>query len=238
MRITVVVPALNEEKHIGNILRSLLSQSLLPHEILVVDNGSEDDTKKIAGSFPGVKVIEEPKRGLHHARQRGLEEASGDVVIATDADCIAPEHWVENLVRPLADPHVVETYGPIAFYDGHPFDRWASEVIYPLFLRITHALGQPNPPGGNHAVRKSAALAVGGYDTPFAEDIHLARKLKRVGKIVYVPQAKNYTSSRRISEEGRWNTYLLHTKNVVRRLLKLPEDYGNYYRSRTKVRPK
>lgn len=234
MRITVVVPALNEEEHIAHVLESLLAQSYLPDEILVIDNGSTDRTKFIASKFPGVKVIDEPKRGLHNARQRGLIESSGDIVVATDADCIAPKQWIEYLVRPFEDPFVVETYGPIGFYDGHPIDKWASNTLYPLFLLTTHTFGYPNPPGGNHAVRKTAALAVGGYDRPFAEDIHLAQKLKQVGKVVYVPKAKNYTSARRIREEGRWKTYALHAKNVIRRLLNLPENYGDYYRSRNR----
>ncbi|ALJ90917.1 glycosyltransferase family 2 protein [Thermus aquaticus] len=232
-RVSVVVPARNEEEFIGACLESILKQNPPPHEIIVVDNASTDRTGEIARSM-GAKVIYQSKIGLHIARQTGLEAATGDVVAATDADCVVEPGWIAAIQDAFVDPEVVEVYGPIEFMDGPLLDRWLSRYGFPIFLRIMHLLGQPNASGGNHAVRRQIALEVGGYDVPYGEDLRLMLKLKERGKILYLPQARVKTSSRRL-KKGRWSFYGLHLKNVLARLLGRPADYGeDYYADRNR----
>src|SRR5207302_647488 len=86
MNISVVIPAYNEEKYIGQTLESVISnapENLL--EIIVVNNASTDKTSAIASAFPKVKVVDEPKKGLTRARQAGLNAAQGDVLAYIDA---------------------------------------------------------------------------------------------------------------------------------------------------------
>jgi glycosyltransferase involved in cell wall biosynthesis len=230
--VSVVVPARNEEEFIGACLDSILSQEPKPYEVIVVNNGSKDRTAEIARSYEGVKVIDQPIPGLHIARQTGLEAASGEVVANTDADCIVQPGWIAAIARAFQDPEVVEVYGPLAFYDGPWLDRILSRYGYGLLVAIADKLGYPNASGGNHAVRRQVALEVGGYDVPFGEDLHLTRKLKQRGKILYLPEAKVLTSARRL-KGGRWKMYGTHLKNIWRRALGLPEDYGkDYYADR------
>jgi glycosyltransferase involved in cell wall biosynthesis len=230
--VSVVVPARNEEEFIGPCLESILAQQTRPHEIIVVNNGSKDRTAEIACGYEGVRVIDQPTPGLHIARQTGLEAATGEVVANTDADCIVQPGWIAAIARAFQDPEVVEVYGTLEFYDAPWFDRVLSRYGYPLLVALTHRLGQPNTAGGNHAVRRSVALEVGGYDVPFGEDLRLMLKLKQRGKIVYLPEARVLTSGRRL-RGGRWKMYGTHLNNIVRRVLGLPQDYGkDYYADR------
>ncbi|WP_333659472.1 glycosyltransferase [Meiothermus cerbereus] len=225
--VSVVVPARNEEEMIGACLQSILKQEPAPHEVILVDNGSTDRTGEIGRSL-GVRVIYQPKPGLHIARQTGLEAATGEVVAATDADCRVEPGWIAAIQEAFSDPEVVETYGPLEFFDGPLFDRLLSRYGYPLFLGIMAKLGQPNTAGGNHAVRRAVALEVGGYDVPYGEDLRLMLKLRARGKIVYTPKARVLTSGRRLSK-GRWKMYGVHLKNIWARLRGAPQDYGNDY---------
>ncbi|RIH85792.1 putative glycosyltransferase EpsJ [Meiothermus luteus] len=229
--VSVVVPARNEEDYIGPCLASILAQEPRPDEVIVVDNGSTDRTAEIARGF-GVRVVYQPQPGLHIARQTGLEAASSEVVAATDADCRVEPGWVAAIQEAFRDPQVVETYGPLEFYDGPLFDRLLSRYGYPLFLALMDRLGQPNAAGGNHAVRRRVALEVGGYDVPFGEDLRLMQKLRQKGRIVYTPKARVLTSGRRL-KRGRWKMYGVHLKNIWARLRGLPQDYGpDYYADR------
>lgn len=231
--VSVVVPARNEEASIEACLRSIMAQEPKPLEIILIDNGSTDQTSAI-GQRLGVKVVYQAKPGLHIARQTGLEIATGDVVAATDADCIAQPGWVDEIQKAFVDPQVVEAYGPLEFFDAPWFDTILAKYGWPVFVGIMDKLGQPNTSGGNHAVRRSVALEVGGYDVPFGEDLRLMLKLKEKGKIVYLPKATVLTSGRRL-KKGRFKMYGVHLKNIWRRLRGLPQDYGtDYYSEREK----
>jgi len=226
-RVSVVVPARNEEDYIGTCLDALFHQEPPPDEVIVVDNGSKDATARIAKE-KGARVVREPEPGVHRARQAGLEAARFEVVAQTDADTRVLPGWIAAIKRGFEDPDTVVTYGPIALYEAPVLDRWLARYAFPLFLRLTALLGQPNVSGANHAVRREAALAVGGYDRPYAEDIHLAKKLARLGRIRYLPNQRVLTSGRRLAR-GRWKMYGVHAKNVLARLLGSPEDYGPDY---------
>lgn len=227
-RVSVVVPARNEEAYIDRCLEALLQQKPPPDEVIVVDNGSKDRTAAIAEAW-GARVVLEPKPGVHHARQAGLKAARYEIVAQTDADTRVLPGWIAAIHQGFADPATVATYGPIEFDEDAPvLDRWLSRRIFPLFLRLSAVLGQPNVSGANHAVRRETALAVGGYDRPFAEDVHLAQKLSSLGRIRYLPHQRVATSGRRLAR-GRWKMYGVHAKNVLARLLGRPEDYGPDY---------
>jgi len=226
--ISVVIPARNEEDYIAAALDAVFAQDPPPDEVIVVDNGSTDRTAEIARE-KGARVITEPQKGVHRARQAGLLAARNPIVAQTDADTRVLPGWIASIQGAFEDPQVVATYGPVELYEAPWLDRWLARYLFPAFLRLSALLGQPNLNGANHAVRRDAALAVGGYDRPYAEEVHLARKLVAAGgKIVYQPGQRVATSGRRL-KKGRLAFYGVHAKNVVRRLLGLPEDYGPDY---------
>jgi glycosyltransferase involved in cell wall biosynthesis len=93
LRISVIVCAHNEQAHIGGCLHSLRAQTRPPDEVLVIDNASTDATASIAAAIPGVRVVEEPRKGLVIARETGRREARGNLLVYVDADCRAPLVW-------------------------------------------------------------------------------------------------------------------------------------------------
>ncbi len=222
-----MVPARNEEAYIGACLAAIFSQSPPPDEVIVVDNASSDQTADLARRM-GARVIRVETPGVHLARQAGLSAAKSPVVAFTDADSQPLSGWIKAIRAAFQDPSVVISYGPVEFYEAPPLDTLLARYGFPLFLSLLAKLGHPNPAGANMAVARSKALEVGGFDRPFAEDIHLALKLKDRGRLVYRPDQRVRTSGRRL-KKGRWRMYALHAKNVYRRLRGLPEDYGNDY---------
>ena len=112
IEVSVVVPAYNAGRTIDACLKGLLTQSVPPegYEVIVVDDGSSDETREIVGKY-GVRLIEQPRKGPAAARNRGVMEAKGQIVLFTDADCEPTENWIAEMVRPFDDPEVVGVKG-------------------------------------------------------------------------------------------------------------------------------
>ena len=185
MRVSVVVPALNEEGHIARCLESIRRQGI-PVEIVVVDNGSTDKTVEIAKLYAD-RVLVVPKAPLGIVRNRGVEASSGDVIVSVDADCVAPEGWLDRLLRHFDDPEVVAVGGPV-----RPLSEGEAEERYCEFLNGLLNLGLLS--GANMAYRRSAWESVGGY-RPLrrGEDWDFSLRLRSVGRVVYDPEAYVYT---------------------------------------------
>jgi len=98
-RVSVVIPVFQGERQIADCLASVLDQTFPRdrYEIIVVNNGSTDRTAAIVAGFP-VRVIDEPRRGVGPARNAGAANARGELIIFTDADCLADRHWIAALV--------------------------------------------------------------------------------------------------------------------------------------------
>ena len=105
MEVTVVIPTLNEEKHIRECLESVWSNTVKPIEILVCDGGSDDETVRIAESL-GAKVLINKDRTAATGRNLGIANASGDIIAFTDGDCKVDVHWIESLLKEFEDCNV------------------------------------------------------------------------------------------------------------------------------------
>jgi glycosyltransferase involved in cell wall biosynthesis len=219
MFISVVVPALNEEKYVGKCLSSLRAQSYPRelYEIIVVDNASTDRTAEIARGF-GVKVVYESQRGVARARHRGAQEATGEIIAGTDADALAPPIWVEEIARTFrSDEALGAVTGPILFHDGSSFDRWSARYVCNGATILSYTLGRGVVSGNNFAVRTSDYWRVGGFDTSLfsAEDIDLGARLSTVTRTSFDPNMIMYVSSRR-TREGQPKLLLRTSGDYVR----------------------
>jgi glycosyltransferase involved in cell wall biosynthesis len=125
MKLSFIIPAFNEELYIGECLDCILKYAKKRyHEIIVVDNGSIDRTSEIAQSRPGVRVVHEARRGITQARQRGLEEATGDLLAYLDADTRIPPSWLDIAEQTFKeDDDIACLSGPYLYYDGPRFKR-------------------------------------------------------------------------------------------------------------------
>ena len=101
-KISVVVPVRNAGRELQLCLEALSRQSLSKdqYEVIVVDDGSVDDSVEVAKRW-AVRIIRQERKSAAAARNRGVREARGEIVVFTDADCTADEKWLEKLVRPL-----------------------------------------------------------------------------------------------------------------------------------------
>ena len=106
-RISVVIPAYNRAHLVGEAIQSVLDQDFPPHEIVVVDDGSTDDTAAVAARYP-VRVISQDNQGIGGARNRGITESSGELLAFLDSD----DRWMPNRLsaqmRRLAAPPPVD----------------------------------------------------------------------------------------------------------------------------------
>ncbi len=204
MRITVVIPTLNEEKYLPRCLESLSKQTLSNFDVIVVDGGSTDRTVEIADSF-GAKIIKLGEANLAKQRQIGFEAANTEIIASLDADTYVPEKWLEELVAPFSETQVVEVFGSLIYEGEHKFHSLLETVCE----RILFALGIPPAVATNLAVRKSAFEKVKGFylpngdfpkSYPELETVWLGMKLRHVGKVVFLPHLKVVTSPRRLGD--------------------------------------
>ena len=186
MKASVVIPTLNEEKFIGDCLRSLRAQTVPPSEIIVVDNGSTDKTVEIAEKLSD-RVIIIPDVGVAALRQAGADAAKNPIIVSTDADTTHPDFWLEKLLRHFSDPNVVAVGGSI-----RPSNPGPMEDLYAKSLSASASAGMFS--GANMAFRRDALLKSGGYlKVKRAEDWALSTRLRNQGRIVYDPEAYVFT---------------------------------------------
>lgn len=211
MRISVVIPARNEEQFIVGCLEALKAQTLPPDEVIVVDNGSTDRTSELALEM-GVKLVNCPTPGVAVARQAGLEAATGDWVATTDADSRPVAGWLAAL-RPHME-NSVALYGPMRMFGLPAWQEEFTELGYGVFLKIMMLLGKPNLAAANMAFHRQTALELGGYPLVEArEDVILGLRLKTRGRVRYVRDALVLTSARRV--RGGWFNFLFQqAKNL------------------------
>src|SRR6202142_1157861 len=116
--ITTIVCAYNEARLLPACLFSLLAPTRPPDEIILVNNASTDDTGAVARAVPGVRVIDEPEKGLVVARETARRATSSDVLAYVDADWRAPPQWLERVERRVeARPDLIRGTGAYRFYD-------------------------------------------------------------------------------------------------------------------------
>lgn len=201
MKISVVIPAYNEEKYIPKTLESIARLKRKPDEVLVVDGNSQDDTVKVAERY-GARVIVVSHRGIGYARQRGIEEAKGDVVAFTDADTTVPPNWLTKIEETLTKPGVSGVFGTFKVPDGWMPYRVFMNSIQTCVNSVLYSVGIPMAPGQNIAFWKEKAIAGGGIPEEFtiAEDIELARRLMTVGRVVFLKDLVVISSGRRGNE--------------------------------------
>jgi glycosyltransferase involved in cell wall biosynthesis len=229
LTLSVIVCAHNESGYLETCLHSLLAQSRCPDEIIVVNNDSSDGTGNVAARIAGVRVIDEPRRGLVVARETGRRAATGDILVYVDADCRAPFQWLEKIERRfLKRPSLLALSAPYRFYDWHlrgrALIRAYDVTVAPLTQAIVkHILNIGTVfYGGNFAVRRTALERIGGFDTSIefhGEDTNLGRRLHTVGRVELVGDCYLFTSARRYVAMGTWAVIRLYVRNFVSEVL-------------------
>lgn len=227
LTISFVVPAYNEERHLGRTLSAIVAEAgrtPCKVEIIVVNNASTDGTAALAASFPGVIVVDEPEKGLVQARRAGFERATGELIANVDADTIVTEGWLARVLDQFRrKPGLVALSGPYIYYDVPKTTRAAVRAFYVMgygfYVLNRFVLGVGSMlQGGNFVVRRSALEAIGGYNARFSfygEDTDLARRLTEIGAVKFTFRLPALSSGRRLLEEGLFRIGLRYSMNFV-----------------------
>ena len=225
MKVSIVIPAYNEEEFIAQTLKTVCALDYPDFEVIVVDNASTDKTSEIAKQFP-VKVVFEKNKGLLYARERGRVEATGDIIANIDADCVVDSDWLSKAIPLFKNKKVIAVSGPYDYFDGSPvFRAFSLSIQKYMYTAMSHVLRFMNKGGiiigGNNLIRADILREVGGYDTSilfYGEDTDTAKKISKKGQIVFSGKICMKTSARRFQREGTLRisvTYLFHFIRVA-----------------------
>lgn len=188
--VSIVVAAYNAEKTIEKCIESLLNTDYPDKEVIIVDDGSTDNTKKIIEKYP-VRLTTQPNKGASAARNNGLKNAKNEIVAYTDSDCEVSKDWLKNIIKHFKDLEVGAVTGRTVFATD---ERCASYVrsldIEERNNRRREYTSLANGP--NSAFRRDLLLKIGGFDPKWyhAEDTEVSYNIWKEGyTIAYEPSA-------------------------------------------------
>jgi GT2 family glycosyltransferase/DNA-binding beta-propeller fold protein YncE len=193
-KVSVVVCAYNAADTIDDCLASLGRLTYPRFEVIVVNDGSRDDTGTRARGYPGVRVIDIPNGGLSAARNVGLAEATGEIVAYTDADVRVDPDWLTFLVQPLLTQEFVGSGGPNIVPHDDPFIAQcvARSPGGPTQVLLDDRVAE-HVPGCNMAFKRDALAGVGGFNPVYlraGDDVDVCWRLQAKGlKIGFAPSA-------------------------------------------------
>ncbi len=193
--VSVVVPVRNGAASLGPCLDALQTQTLSRerYEIIVVDDGSTDATASIA-TWPGIQCCSIPPSGPAAARNHGAQQAQGDLIFFTDADCVPAPDWATNLLARFSDPTIVGAKGVYRTHEQGLVPRFVQLEYLSKYERMAHLATIDFIDTYSAAYRRDVFLANGGFDTSFptasVEDQEFSFRLARKGyQLVFVPDA-------------------------------------------------
>ncbi|VVM05748.1 Putative mycofactocin biosynthesis glycosyltransferase MftF [Methylacidimicrobium cyclopophantes] len=180
-KISVIVCNFNGGRFLGDCIRSLQQLQYPDFEIIVVDDGSTDGSRKLLETFEGIRVIHQENGGLSVARNRGIAAAEGEVLAFTDADCVVDEDWLYFLASAFQSGDLAGVGGP----NIAPPPATAVEAVIaaapgsPSHVLLTDRLAE-HLPGCNMAFRRTALEKIGGFVPEFrvaGDDVDLCWRL-------------------------------------------------------------
>lgn len=213
MKVSVVIPAYNEERCLPETLKRIgesLSAAACDSEVIVVDNDSRDGTRRVAEES-GARVMEEKEHNISRVRNTGAAGSTGDVLIFVDADTLVAEALFRKITEVLEDGRCLG--GAVAVGYGDLERKWmkwylAGWRFWGKFFDMKQGAAQ--------FCRKSAFEALGGYDPTIfvGEDIEFYWRLSRYarrngGYLHFVEHPEVITSARRFDKMSLWKTFLL-----------------------------
>ena len=175
--ISIIIPTYNEEKDIEQCLISLNEQDYTNKEIIIVDDGSTDNTVNIIKNFPNINVFKGIHGGAGYSRNIGSQYAKGEILIFIDADMTFEKNYLKNLIGPIVNDRSEEIIGTTHDYEVViNTENWISNLWGPIRVSREQAKNVKI----FRAIRKDKFLELGGFDLKFsyADDQSLWIKYK------------------------------------------------------------
>ncbi len=186
--VSVIVCSYNGARTLAACLDSLGKLNYPEHEIILVDDGSTDDTAYVAAQFPRVRYIHQSNHGLSHARNTGAAAAKGEVFAYTDSDCMADADWLYYLISTLVSGDYAGVGGPNI---TPPAQNWIQACVAaapggPSHVLLTDIIAE-HIPGCNMAFYRWAFEGVGGFDPEYhkaGDDVDFCWRIQQAGWVV------------------------------------------------------
>ncbi len=200
MLVSVIIPAYNEEDTIESCLNSLLNQTIQKesYEVIVVDDGSTDSTPELTKRYP-VKLFGQENSGPATARNLGAKNSSGEIIIFTDADCIAEPNWIEEMISPFKDKEIIAVKGAYKRGKGNLIIRFVQTEFEERYEVLSKLNSVDMIDTYSAAFRRNIFIEYGGFNTNFPkannEDTELSYRLSKTKyRMIFNPNAKVYHS--------------------------------------------
>ena len=239
-KISVVIPTYNAERTLAETLTSVFASDYPEYEVIVVDDGSRDSSRVIAGRFPCRVVALEKNVGASRAKNAGAEQATGSIVFFTDSDCLVGPDALRLIAENLADPGVSGVVGLLS--TNLRYSDFASQYknlwMHYTYLRLPHQVGVFYTSAA--AARCSAFSALGGFDSNYSgasitEDMDLGQRFLSAGHVLVsekrllIEHLKHYTLQEVLVTDF-WRAGAL-TKILLRRKIADRGKKQRYYAS-------
>ena len=184
----MIVCSYNGGKTLDRCLTSLKDINYPNYEVVLVDDGSKDDTQEIAARHPWIKNIRQENKGLSFARNVGAHESTGDVIVYTDSDCMADPDWLYYLIGTLLSGDFAGVGGPNI---SPPAENWVQACVAaapggPSHVLLTDVVAE-HIPGCNMAFHRWAFNQVGGFDPEYrkaGDDVDFCWRLQQSGGVI------------------------------------------------------
>ena len=199
MKISVVIPVYNEEKHITACIDALIHNTRRPDEILLADGGSSDRTRMLASKFSEVTILENPRKTAAAGRNVGIRHAKGDIIAFTDGDCIVEKDWLEEIEKAFVRYKLDGLGGKVitAPFENKYEEYWGT-LAWKLIMNFGDEAYQVREKKlndafvtANCAYSKKLLKQIKGFNLWFAnnaEDVDLCwRALNQNAKLMYIP---------------------------------------------------
>lgn len=213
--VSVIVCSYNGATTLAACLDSLGRLDYPAYEVILVDDGSTDNTREIAAQFPGVRYVHQTNHGLSHARNHGAALARGEIFAYTDSDCMADRQWLYYLMNALLHGNYAGVGGPNV---SPPAQNWVQACVAaapggPSHVLLTDTIAE-HIPGCNMAWYRWAFESIGGFDSEYhkaGDDVDFCWRVQNAGhQIGFSPTAIV------------WH----HRRFTMRAFLKQQEGYG------------
>lgn len=217
-----MIPVYNEAGYLDECLRAIAAQTVRPYEVIVVDNNSSDGSVAIAGRYPFVKILHEPRQGVVYARDRGFNYATGDIIGRIDADTVAASDWVAKLQAFFTANISAGAVTGSVFYRDVSFASFFSyvDLCFRRFLSVTMR-GQMYLYASNMGIRTEVWRAVRGtvcHKNDMHEDMDLAAHIALAGAdgVVFDADLRCAVSGRRITSRfGEFRHYVFMSPRTM-----------------------
>lgn len=240
--VSLYIPCFNAAQYLDRAIPAVMEQTYPIKEVLIIDDGSNDDTMKVAGEFISgqkypVRIVRHKSNlGLGSARNTGVKESRSEYVASLDSDVVPEKDWLKNLMHEFDNHNIAGAGGCLMeTYTNGIGNHWRN-----TFMRQSHGTRRKINPrflfGSNTVFEKKSLTSVGLYDEKCrtnGEDFDISKKIKGTGKLlIYNPDARCYhlrqdTYKSIMRTYWRWCFYgNWHTINLPRTIQSSIKNFG------------